>query len=548
MATRQVRRMHVHMAFPVEGEETLGFGRWTLRPRARDLLRDGQPVELGGRAFDLLVELLRAGDGRLITKDQLMRLVWPGVIVGDNNLHAQIGAIRRALGEDRDVIITVPGRGYRFGAAVERRVLAARPHGAAPAPASSHLSVAVLPLHAIGAEAMALAEGVTDSLTTDLARVLSGGAVASRAGVNALHGRGMTGRQIGEALGMRYVLEGSLAADADQARVNIQLIDAAADIHLWAERFDQPLGAGALAAQDAIVARLARLVAVRVVLAAAHRAAGETGSDAERMVLRAQGVALASRMSAEGVAACRELFGHALELDPENLEAAAGLAAVEAYAVVNGHVPRDGREERLAVADSLAGRVLAVHPDHPGALRARAVALRAQGRFEDAIVAAEALLARCPGDPPGCREIGLSRLYLGEAEAAAGWFRQADRSGPGDPARWTWLQGLGRALLHAGREEEAVGVLRALVECHPDWPFGHGLLAVALAAIGAEAAARERFADFIARAPAPEARSPTRLVPVPAERLAPAYREGDARLARRFAALEAAMAPSAACL
>jgi Flp pilus assembly protein TadD len=206
-------------------------------------------------------------------------------------------------------------------------------------------------------------------------------------------------------------------------------------------------------------------------------------------------------------------------------------------------VPPAEGEERLALAESLAGRVLAVQPEHLGALRARVVTLRAQGRFEDAVVAAKALLTRCPGDPPACREVGLSLLYLGEAEEAVRWFRQADLSGPSDPARWTWLQGLGRALLHLGHDAEAVAVLRTLVDCHPDWPIGHGLLAVALFGTGADDAARERFAEFAARAPAPEDRSPARLVPVPRERLAGAYVAGDERLARRFMAMEAAVAP-----
>ncbi len=516
-------------------DEVLAFGRWVLRPRARTLRHDGRPVELGARAFDLLAALLRA-DGELLTKDALMRQAWPGVIVEENNLHTQIGAIRRALGAERDAIITVAGRGYRFGLPVQRRAQAT---GAA---AASSLSIAVLPFHPIGACTVlaALAEGVTDTLTTDLARVLSGGTVASRSSAAALASRGATVRQIGEELGVRYVLEGSVAAGQGQVRVNAQLIDAAADMHLWAERFDQPRGGGMLDAQDAIVARLARLVAVRMVLAEAHRVAGEPGGGPERIVLQAQGVALTSRMSAEGAAACRALFGQALALDPDNLEAAAGLAQVESYAVVNGHVPAAERPARLAEVEVLTAHVLAAQPGHVGALRAHSVALRATGRFEDAIAATQALLACAPGDPPACREMGLCRLYLGEPAEAVRWFRQAEQSGPGDPARWTWLQGLGRALLHGGQDEEAVVVLRALVEAHPDWAFGHGLLAAALLGTGAESAAGERFAEFVRRVPAAGERAPARLVPVPPERLGAAYRAADAALGRRFDALEAA--------
>lgn len=519
-------------------EEVLVFGRHALRLRARILLSDGRRVELGARAFDLIAVLATA-EGELVTKDQLMQQVWRGAIVDENNLHAQISAIRRAFGEDRDVVITVPGRGYRLGLPVSRRVA---PAGTPSRGSPQRPVILILPLQPIGGDAsVTLAQGVTDSLTTDLSRLLPAGAVAARATAGAYRDRALTVREIGEEIGVRYVLEGSVAVHPGRIRVNAQLIDAAMDTHLWAERFDQAEDEGALAAQDAIVARLARLGAVQVALAEARR----TGGGPAAMVLQAQGRAFASRLSPEAAATCRHLFARALELDADNPDAGAGLAAVEAYSVVNGYVPGAEKEARLAVATSLADRVLAANPEHLVALRARGVALRAQGRIADALVAAEAVLARCPGDPPACREVGLCRFYLGETEAAIEWFRQAERSGPGDPARWSWLQGLGRALLHAGRDAEAVAVLRMLVECHPGWPFGHGLLAVALAGCGDMDAARERHAEFLRLAPGREARLPDRLVPVPAERLAPAYREGDARLRQRFAELETRFQPDA---
>jgi DNA-binding winged helix-turn-helix (wHTH) protein len=97
----------------VAGERTLAFGRFRALPRRRQLLADGRPVELGGRAFDILLALLEA-DGLLVTKDELLSRVWAGRIVGENNLHAQMSALRKALGEDRDLIRTDCGRGYRL--------------------------------------------------------------------------------------------------------------------------------------------------------------------------------------------------------------------------------------------------------------------------------------------------------------------------------------------------------------------------------------------------------------------------------------------------
>ena len=93
--------------------EALEFGRFRILLRRRQLLADGVPVELGTRAFDLLLVLLEA-DGELVTKEELLRRVWPGVVVVEENLKFHICALRKALGSDRDLIRTEVGRGYRF--------------------------------------------------------------------------------------------------------------------------------------------------------------------------------------------------------------------------------------------------------------------------------------------------------------------------------------------------------------------------------------------------------------------------------------------------
>src|SRR5262252_3223628 len=89
----------------------LRFGRFELQPGERRLLADGAPVAVGGRAFDLL-HALADRPGQLVGKHALMDLVWPGLVVEENNLAAQVSALRKVLGGD--VIATIPGRGYRF--------------------------------------------------------------------------------------------------------------------------------------------------------------------------------------------------------------------------------------------------------------------------------------------------------------------------------------------------------------------------------------------------------------------------------------------------
>jgi non-specific serine/threonine protein kinase len=98
---------------PAPAQAAIEFGRFSVLPHRRELLAEGRPLELGGRAFDVLMALIGAS-GAVLGKDVLMERVWPDRIVEENNLQAQISALRRAFGADRDLIRTIAGRGYQF--------------------------------------------------------------------------------------------------------------------------------------------------------------------------------------------------------------------------------------------------------------------------------------------------------------------------------------------------------------------------------------------------------------------------------------------------
>jgi DNA-binding winged helix-turn-helix (wHTH) protein len=108
---------------PAAADTMLEFGRFRLSVRQRRLLAGGVPVELGTRAFDILMVLIEAG-GALVTHGELQSRVWPGIVVARDNLKVQISALRKALGADRELIRTENGRGYRFTAAVRVTVAA----------------------------------------------------------------------------------------------------------------------------------------------------------------------------------------------------------------------------------------------------------------------------------------------------------------------------------------------------------------------------------------------------------------------------------------
>src|ERR1700720_735516 len=89
------------------------FGRFRVLPLPREFFAEDRPMGLGGRAFDVLMALIEAS-GAVVGKDALMHRVWPDRTVEENNLQAQISALRRVFGADRDLIRTIAGRGYQF--------------------------------------------------------------------------------------------------------------------------------------------------------------------------------------------------------------------------------------------------------------------------------------------------------------------------------------------------------------------------------------------------------------------------------------------------
>jgi DNA-binding winged helix-turn-helix (wHTH) protein len=96
--------------------DTYRFGRFEVRPRERQLLVGDEPAPLGARAFDVLMALIERRE-RVVAKNELLDLVWPGLVVEENNLQVQVSSLRKLVGPQ--AIATIPGRGYRFTAALD---------------------------------------------------------------------------------------------------------------------------------------------------------------------------------------------------------------------------------------------------------------------------------------------------------------------------------------------------------------------------------------------------------------------------------------------
>jgi TolB-like protein len=215
------------------------FDRFEVRPAERLLLIDGVAAPLGARAFDLLLCLLSHRD-RVVPREEVLGIVWPGLVVEENNLSVQVSTLRKLLGPRS--IATASGRGYRFTLNVEvigtpgagDRSLSA-PTSTATAPST----IAVLPFAVLSDDPQLhfLADGLAEDVIALLARV-PGFQMISRASSFAFRGLDATVRDIAQQLGVRFVVEGSVRLLSDGLRVSTHLSDAASGHVLWSGRFD----------------------------------------------------------------------------------------------------------------------------------------------------------------------------------------------------------------------------------------------------------------------------------------------------------------------
>jgi tetratricopeptide (TPR) repeat protein len=148
----------------------------------------------------------------------------------------------------------------------------------------------------------------------------------------------------------------------------------------------------------------------------ARRSFRERPESGEVMDLVLRGKAALNRPSSPAtMLEARGFFEQVLEAQPGDADGLAGVATTLVFEFINGYYEDDG-DERLRRAERLLDRALALEPHHLLALKAKTALRRAQGRFDDAIAAAQAVIAENPGEPWAYKEIGLSMLYLGRPQ------------------------------------------------------------------------------------------------------------------------------------
>ena len=226
------------------------FGNVEVRPDERALLIDGKLVDVGSRAFDLLEALIAQRD-RVVPKDELLDIVWPGLVVEENNLQVQVSALRKLLGPR--AIATIPGRGYQF--LLEE---------AAPNP----LSIVVLPFanQTGDAQKAYVADALTTSITSDLARIRDAFVIAATTAFT-YKDRPASVQQIGKELCVHFALQGSVLTSGENIRISAQLVDTQSGAQLWSETFDGEL-TNLFALQDQVTGRIGNSIGREMVIVA----------------------------------------------------------------------------------------------------------------------------------------------------------------------------------------------------------------------------------------------------------------------------------------
>jgi TolB-like protein/Flp pilus assembly protein TadD len=474
-----------------------GVGRFRLDLVRRELLRDGAPVQLGSRAFDLLC-VLAAANGKVVGKDELMTRVWPGVVVEENNIQVHVSALRKALDDGKGgetYLMTVPGRGYRLVGLTAARATPDDARELSPLPAtSSGPLIAVLPFQNMSGdpEQEYFADGIVDEIITGLSRIkwLS---VVSRNSTFIYKNKPVTIVEVAEKFGVRYVLEGGVRKAGNRLRITAQLIDAKTDTHLWAEQYDR-IVQDVFALQDEITMCVIGAIEPSLRKAEIERVKRQrpTNFNAYDHLLRALPFVLTHTPSDSAIAV--PLLEEALKLQPDYAAAHAFLSRC-----LHHRYARAGRREEDRVAAIRHARsAVAYGSDDATALAvaAHVIALDAH----DAATAVNLFERALELSNSNIFALSLSATvfaWMGKAELATERAERAILLSPFDSYNFRSHHALAIAHFSRRRYKDAVEAARKALDYNPGFSAGLAYLAAALLRNGQAAEAKAAAQDVL---------------------------------------------------
>lgn len=449
---------------------------------------DGAETALRPKTADVLC-LLAENAGRLVSRETLMHSVWPDVFVTDDSVTQCVTEIRRALGDEGARLLrTMPKRGYLLDAP------APAPEGIAPLRAE-RASLVVLPFADPGGDPAQdyFAEAITEELTTALARVKWFHVVAPDA---AFARPAADVREVGRALGVRYVLEGSVRRAGGRLRITGQLLEAATGRHIWVDRFE---GAAedVFALQDAVAEAVAGAVEPLLERAEIERVRAKPAGRLDAYELYLRSLPLRHRLTRDANDEAMALLRRAIALDPDFAPAKAhAVICIIQRAAQRWLVPGN-----LEEGARLAREACAAHGEDPRVLASAADGLGCLAYdLDGAQEAAMRAVALNPNSAWARYAAGWTNKWGGFPDAAIVHFQRALRLSPHDMDAPFGLAGLGYARLMQDSPAEALQFGERALRLMPAMAAGHRVVIAALDWLGRRedaSAAALRFRGFV---------------------------------------------------
>jgi TolB-like protein len=490
------------------------FDRFSLDADRRELRRGRDLIAIEPQVFDVLQHLIAHRD-RVVSNDNLIEAIWQGRIVSEATVSTRMNAVRRAIddsGEQQRFIRTIARKGYRFvgdvveqdagaatgpvASAVDRSDIASRPLSLPDKP-----SIAVLPFTNISGdpEQEYFADGITEDITTALSQFRWLFVIARNSSF-VFKGKSVDAKQIARALGVRYLLEGSVRKAGNRLRITGQLIDASSGAHLWADRFDGAVD-DVFDLQDKVTASVVGAIGPKLEQAEISRAKRKPTENLDAYDYYLRGMASLHQGSKESTDEALRLFSRAIELDSD-FASAFGVAAF-CYDLRKWNSWMVDPKKETAEAERLARRAIALGKDDAVALCTGGFALVHVARDLDYGSACidRALLAN-PNLASAWYFGGWASACLGEPEAGIEKLKRAMRLNPLDLFPFSIELALSWAHFMAGHYEEAVTLGRRAIRQQPNFQPGLRVFAVACVKAGKLEEGRAAIARMLELNPA----------------------------------------------
>jgi TolB-like protein len=460
-------------------------------------------VAMQPQVFDLLVHLLKHHD-HVVSRDDLIALVWGGRIVSDSTLDSRINAARNAVGDngkDQRLIRTIPRKGIRFIGAVCRQPDNDPP--AAPAPADTgppklrlslpdRPAIAVLPFDNMSGdqEQDYFSDGISEDIITGLSK-LRWFFVIARNSSFTYKGKAVHIRQVAAELGVRYVVEGSVRKNGDRVRITAQLNDAATGSHVWAEHYDRDL-LDVFAVQDEITDAIVMAIEPQIYAAENFRSRRKPPNNVDAWDLLMRALSHHWRITREDSIAARALLEKAIAIDPNYGQAQALLATNYMFGVHLGWVDI---ATTVPLAERAALAAVTVDNEDAWAHTALGSVYFSTRRLDDSLAEFELALELNPNFAPAQGYYALALCYSGRWQDAYAATQRAIRQSPRDPTLAIYY-GVGAYAQFIGRNyHDAIALAREATRHRGDLTGAYRVMTVAAGMAGqidgAKAALRE---------------------------------------------------------